>query len=212
MRTLLRCLALAVALIALEGLLRPWVENLVYAIRLGAMPAPLALPVPVAGVTPSLLADTWGGARSGGRKHEGIDIFARRGTPVLAATEGIVMRVGTNRLGGQVVWVLGPGGQRHYYAHLDSYGDVHAGMRIDAGKIVGYVGNTGNAATTPPHLHYGIYTAGGAINPYPFLRHGPTSARMGATRHAEAGTSALQSHKWTSSKQEISLSQKSTSS
>jgi len=151
MRTLLRCLALAVVLIALEGLLRPWVENLVYAIRLGAMPTPLALPVPVAGVKPARLADTWGGARSGGRKHEGIDIFARRGTPVLAATEGIVLRVGANRLGGQVVWVLGPGGQRHYYAHLDSYGDVHAGMRIDAGKIVGYVGNTGNAAATPPH-------------------------------------------------------------
>jgi murein DD-endopeptidase MepM/ murein hydrolase activator NlpD len=138
------------------------------------MPAPASLPVPVAGVKPAGLVDTWGGARSEGRRHEGIDIFARRGTPVLAATEGIVMRVGTNRLGGQVVWVLGPGGQRHYYAHLDGYGDVHAGMRIGAGSIVGYVGNTGNAATTPPHLHYGIYTAAGAINPFPFLR--PDSA------------------------------------
>lgn len=169
MRTLVRSLVLAVVLIALEGVLRPWLENIAYAIRLGAMPTPTTLPVPVAGVRPSRLVDTWGGARSEGRKHEGIDIFAKRGTPVLSATEGIVMRVGTNRLGGQVVWVLGPGGQRHYYAHLDSYGDVHPGMRIDAGKIVGYVGNTGNAATTPPHLHYGIYTAGGAINPYPFL-------------------------------------------
>jgi murein DD-endopeptidase MepM/ murein hydrolase activator NlpD len=174
MRSSLRSLAFAIVLIALEGLLRPWLENVAYAIRLGAMPVPHTLPVPVAGVKPSRLADTWGGARSEGRKHEGIDIFAKRGTPVLAATEGIVMRVGTNRLGGQVVWVLGPGGQRHYYAHLDSYGDVHAGMRIPAGSIVGYVGNTGNAATTPPHLHYGIYTAAGAINPFPFLR--PDSA------------------------------------
>jgi murein DD-endopeptidase MepM/ murein hydrolase activator NlpD len=174
MRAFFRSLALAVVLFAVAAVLGPWLENLAYAIRLGAMPAPTVLPVPVAGVTPSRLADTWGGARSEGRKHEGIDIFASRGTPVLAATEGIVMRVGTNRLGGQVVWVLGPGGQRHYYAHLDSYGDVRAGMRIDAGKVLGYVGNTGNAASTPPHLHYGIYTAGGAVDPYPFLHPGKT--------------------------------------
>jgi murein DD-endopeptidase MepM/ murein hydrolase activator NlpD len=124
----------------------------------------------VAGVTPAQLADTWGGARSGGRRHEGIDIFAKRGTPVLPSTEGIVLRVGTNRLGGQVVWVLGPGGQRHYYAHLDRYGDVRAGMRVAPGAVLGYVGNTGNAAHTPSHLHYGIYGLGGAVNPYPFLR------------------------------------------
>jgi murein DD-endopeptidase MepM/ murein hydrolase activator NlpD len=170
MRTSFRGLALAIVLIAIGAVLGLWLENVAYAIRLGAMPAPRSLPVPVAGVQPARLADTWGGARSEGRRHEGIDIFARRGTPVLAATEGIVMRVGTNRLGGQVVWVLGPGGQRHYYAHLDSYGDVRAGMRIAAGSIVGYVGNTGNAASTPTHLHYGIYTAAGAINPYPLLR------------------------------------------
>ena len=170
MRPFFRSLALAIVLLAVGAVLGPWLENLAYAIRLGAMPAPTVLPVPVAGVEPSRLADTWGGARSEGRRHEGIDIFARRGTPVLAATEGIVLRVGSNRLGGQVVTVLGPGGQRHYYAHLDSYGDVRPGMRIDAGKIVGYVGNTGNAATTPSHLHYGIYTAQGAINPYPLLR------------------------------------------
>lgn len=178
MRTLLRSLALAIVLLALEAVLRPWLAHLAYAARLLAMPTPGALPVPVAGVAPARLVDTWGGARSGGRRHEGIDIFARRGTPVLAATEGIVTRVGTNRLGGQVVWVLGPGGQRHYYAHLDRYGDVHAGMRIASGKILGYVGNTGNAASTPPHLHYGIYTPGGAINPYPLLRRIPASARM----------------------------------
>jgi hypothetical protein len=223
MRTLLRSLALAIVLIALEGVLRPWLANLAYAIRLGSMPAPGVLPVPVAGVKPSRLVDTWGGARSEGRKHEGIDIFAKRGTPVLAATEGIVMRVGNNRLGGQVVWVLGPGGQRHYYAHLDGYGDVHAGMRIDAGKIVGYVGNTGNAATTPPHLHYGIYTAGGAINPYPFLRPIPTRARMEAARHAGSSASALQSttsptdlrsmtQRWTTSKQETLSNRRLTSS
>jgi hypothetical protein len=193
MRILLRSLALAIVLLVLGVVLGPWLDKLAYAIRLGAMPAPTALPVPVAGVRPTRLVDTWGGARSEGRRHEGIDIFAKRGTPVLSSTEGLVMRVGTNRLGGQVVWVLGPGGQRHYYAHLDSYGDVHAGMRIAAGKIVGYVGNTGNAATTPPHLHYGIYTAAGAINPYPFLRQIPTSARLDAARKAASSASALQS-------------------
>ncbi|WP_296947940.1 M23 family metallopeptidase [uncultured Massilia sp.] len=170
MRIFLRSLLIALALIAAEALLRPWLESVAYMVRLGGMPAPAVLPVPVAGVQPAQLADTWGGARSGGRRHEGIDIFARRGTPVLSSTEGVVLRVGTNRLGGQVVWVLGPGGQRHYYAHLDRHGDVHAGMRVAPGSVVGYVGNTGNARTTPPHLHYGIYVAGGAINPYPLLR------------------------------------------
>ena len=173
---LIRSLFAAIALIALGAILQPWLESALYAIRLGGMRAPTSLPVPVAGVKPAGLRDTWGGARSAGRKHEGIDIFARRGTPVLSSTEGVVVRVGTNRLGGQVVWVMGPGGQRHYYAHLERYGDVHAGMRVAPGKVLGYVGTTGNAAGTPPHLHYGIYVSGGAINPYPFLRHPAGSA------------------------------------
>jgi murein DD-endopeptidase MepM/ murein hydrolase activator NlpD len=130
MRTFLRSLLVALALFAAEALLRPWIENVAYMVKLGALPAPTVLPVPVAGVKPRALVDTWGGARSEGRSHEGIDIFAKRGTPVLSSTEGMVLRVGTNRLGGQVVWVLGPGGQRHYYAHLDRYGDVRAGKRV----------------------------------------------------------------------------------
>lgn len=170
MRTFFRTLLAAIVLIALGAILQPWLESAVYLVRLGRLPAPTVLPVPVAGVKPSGLRDTWGGARGEGRRHEGIDIFAKRGTPVLSSTEGVVVRVGTNRLGGQVVWVLGPGGQRHYYAHLERYGDVHAGMRVAPGKVLGYVGTTGNAAGTPPHLHYGIYETGGAINPYPFLR------------------------------------------
>jgi murein DD-endopeptidase MepM/ murein hydrolase activator NlpD len=169
-RPLVSKLLVAIVLVALAALVQPWLEKGLYLIRLGSLPAPAVLPVPVAGVKPSGLADTWGGARSEGRRHEGIDIFAKRGTPVLSSTEGVVVRVGANRLGGQVVWVLGPGGQRHYYAHLDRYGDVHAGMRVTPGAVLGYVGNTGNARTTPPHLHYGIYTANGAIDPYPFLR------------------------------------------
>jgi len=170
MRILLRTAVLALLLLGGYALLGPYLKNMLYAMRLASMAAPGALPVPVRGVAPRGLRDTWHGARSEGRKHEGIDIFARRGTAVTSSTEGIVLRVSTNRLGGQVVWVLGPGGQRHYYAHLDRYADIADGQRVRAGTVLGYVGTTGNAAGTPPHLHYGIYEAGGAINPYPMLR------------------------------------------
>ena len=89
---------------------------------------------------------------------------------MVSATEGIITRVGSNQLGGNVVWVMGPGRQMHYYAHLDRYAGVRAGDIIAAGTVLGYVGTTGNARGTPPHLHYGIYTARGAINPYPLLK------------------------------------------
>ncbi len=76
------------------------------------------LNVPVQGVSHKQIQDTWGAARGQGRKHQGIDIFAKRGTPVLSATSGIVLDVGLNSLGGQVVWVMGPNLSRHYYAHF----------------------------------------------------------------------------------------------
>lgn len=181
MRLFLRTAILAALLLGAWALGGPWFKNMLYAMRLASMPAAQAVPVPVRGVAPRALADTWGGARGGGRRHEGIDIFAKRGTAVTSATEGIVMRIGSNRLGGQVVWVLGPGGQRHYYAHLDSYADIEAGQRVRPGTILGYVGTTGNAAGTPPHLHYGIYESGGAINPYPLLRNNtPAPSAAGA--------------------------------
>ncbi|MBY4898573.1 M23 family metallopeptidase [Cupriavidus sp. AU9028] len=147
----------------------PAIDRMIYASRLAAMAAPASLPVPVSGVSVRALRDTWHGARSGGRKHEGIDIFAPRGREVVSSTEGIVSRVGTNNLGGKVVWVMGPGRQMHYYAHLDDYADIAPGDRVMPGTVLGFVGNTGNARGTPPHLHYGIYTASGAINPYPLL-------------------------------------------
>ena len=88
-----------------------------------------------------------------------------------STTRGLVFRVGQNRLGGNVVWIFGPGRQMHYYAHLDRFGDVRSGDLVMPGDIVGYVGNTGNASGTPPHLHYGVYTPGaGAINPFPLLK------------------------------------------
>ena len=135
-----------------------------------AEPQP-TLPVPVEGVRPRQLRNTWHGPRSGGRLHQGIDIFARRGTPITSATPGIVAAVGRNSLGGRFVRVLGPGGEWHYYAHLERFADVRPGDVIRSGTVIGYVGDSGNAKGTPPHLHYGIYRfSGGAMNPYPRLQ------------------------------------------
>jgi len=138
--------------------------------RLLTSPAPLEVMIPVAGVSKREIPNSWGAPRSGGRSHRGVDIFAPRGTAVFSATEGIVIRVGTNELGGQVVNVLGPGREVHYYAHLDRYGAFKEGDVVLPGEILGYVGNTGNARSTPPHLHYGIYDSErGAVNPWPRL-------------------------------------------
>lgn len=161
---------LTIALLcALAYVAYPWASLALYAMRLNAMPVPNVVQIPVAEVEQRALRDTWQASRTAGRRHEGIDIFAKKGTPVIAATEGIVLRTEETPLGGKVVWVLGPGGQHHYYAHLDRVADVVAYQRLAAGAVLGYVGNTGNARGTPPHLHYGVYGQGGAINPYPLL-------------------------------------------
>jgi murein DD-endopeptidase MepM/ murein hydrolase activator NlpD len=164
--TLLFFIALAGLLFWSSPLKRP-----IVALRLALEEQPKTLPLPIAGVPPAALRDTWGAPRGNGRTHQGIDIFAPKGTPVRSTTHGLVFRVGENRLGGSVVWIFGPGRQMHYYAHLDRFGDFEPGDLVTAGDIVGYVGNTGNARGTPPHLHYGIYTPGqGAINPFPLLQ------------------------------------------
>lgn len=116
------------------------------------------------------LTDTWGAARSQGRSHEGIDIFAPRNTPIQATTQGIVKKVGENTLGGRIVVVAGPGGAGHYYAHLEDYADIAPNDWVNKGDIIGYVGDSGNAKGTPPHVHYGIYINGSAVNPYPLLQ------------------------------------------
>lgn len=171
MRVLIRYFFLAVFLSALFAIFAPYVENALYAMRLAAMPVPTVYLIPVDNVKVASLQDSWHAPRDGGRRrHEGIDIFAPRGTAVRSTTEGIVLRIEQTRLGGRVIWILGPGGQRHYYAHLDRFAGVFPGMRVDAGTIIGYVGNSGNAAGTPPHLHYGLYTTTGPINPHPLLR------------------------------------------
>lgn len=119
--------------------------------------APSEWVVPVAGVRGRDIASTWGAARSGGRKHRGADIFAPKGTPVVAATDGVVVRIGLDRLGGNVVYLLGEGLTIQYYAHLDSWEpSLSEGQHVKQGAVLGTVGNTGNAATTPPHLHFGV--------------------------------------------------------
>lgn len=160
---------IAVLLIALCAVAYPWLEVALYAVRLAGMPAPTSLAMPIPKLKPRQLSDTWQAPRAPRRRHEGIDIFASRGTPVFSTTQGIVFGRGTNSLGGNVVWVLGPSGQRHYYAHLSHFAQIGLGEPVHAGTLLGYVGNTGNARTTPPHLHYGVYAAAGAINPYPLL-------------------------------------------
>jgi murein DD-endopeptidase MepM/ murein hydrolase activator NlpD len=131
-----------------------------------------ALRFPVSGARASDLHSVFGDDRDAGRRrHEGVDIFAKRGTPVLAASDGIVTRVNETAIGGRVVWVWDPSRSLSiYYAHLDRQ-RVATGARVRAGDVVGTVGNTGNARTTAPHLHFGIYEAGrGAIDPDPFIR------------------------------------------
>ncbi|WP_121665908.1 M23 family metallopeptidase [Mesonia aquimarina] len=124
---------------------------------------------PVAGKGNSAIQSFWGNTRDGGkRSHEGIDIFAKRGTPVVAATKGRISRTGNRGLGGKQVWLReGLFGNSLYYAHLDSI-IAKSGAKVNVGDTLGLVGNTGNAKTTPPHLHFGIYK-GGAINPLPFV-------------------------------------------
>ena len=169
-RALLRRLIPLAFLLLLAYWACPYLRNGLRFVRLLREPLPATLPMPVEGVQPSDLVDTWGSARSEGRRHEGIDIFAPRNTQVLSATHGIVVRRGWNRLGGRVISVLGPGGYSHYYAHLEAWDLPDVGDWVEPGQVLGYVGTTGNAAGTPPHLHYGIYKGmGRAINPYPLL-------------------------------------------
>ncbi len=130
-----------------------------------------SLAFPVQGRSRGAVQSFWGANRDGGaRAHEGIDIFAPRGTPALAAADGVVRWVGENRLGGNVVFLADPErGHSLYYAHLDRQA-VTTGQQVRAGDTLGFVGNTGNARTTSPHLHFGVYRAGeGAVDPFPYV-------------------------------------------
>lgn len=126
---------------------------------------------PVLGKGNAAIQSFWGNERDGGKRtHEGIDIFAKKGTPVVAVFDGTISRTGNTGLGGRQVWQqTGLLNNSIYYAHLDSIA-VEDGTRVKTGDTLGFVGNTGNAKFTPAHLHFGIYKGyQGAVNPLPFV-------------------------------------------
>lgn len=138
-----------------------------YTLSISAGPS-LAYPIRAPGR--NHIQSYWGDPRdAGGRRHEGIDMFAPKRTPVVAAADGRVTRVNENNLGGKVVWMR-PEDKNYvlYYAHLDEQ-LVTDGQRVKVGDTLGLIGNTGNARNTPPHLHFGIYGPGGAVDPLPFV-------------------------------------------
>ncbi len=159
-------------------------------IRLGAWPREEPahqrdIILPVSGVSRKGLKDTWGVPRDGGRTHKGIDIMAPKGTPVIAATAGRIMRLHQSDRGGVTLYQQDEDGQHiFYYAHLDRYADgVRAGMKVRQGQVIAYVGESGNAPV--PHLHFEIqmqnssrrWWSGEAFNPYPVLLSGDLPGR-----------------------------------
>lgn len=107
---------------------------------------------------------------TGSRSHEGVDIFAARGTPVISVSNGVVSTIGEGGFGGKQVWLSDDlFGNRIYYAHLDSIA-VSEGNKLKIGDTIGFVGNTGNAIDLPPHLHFGVYKDRTAVNPLPYIK------------------------------------------
>lgn len=136
------------------------------------------LMVPVAGVAPSRVSDTFTAPR-GARIHSALDILAPRGTPVVSADGGRIFKLRTNQLGGITVYALDPTERFvYYYAHLERYAaGLREGQAVRAGEVIGYVGSTGNAPPNTPHLHFqllqyrgnGRWWDGVPLNPHPFL-------------------------------------------
>jgi murein DD-endopeptidase MepM/ murein hydrolase activator NlpD len=147
------------------------------------------LAVPVKGIARSALQDNFGDTRGGGRSHKALDIMAPWGTPVLAADDGRLEKISSNRAGGLAAYQSDPSGQFiYYYAHLAGYADgLKEGQALRRGDVIGYVGTTGNAPATAPHLHFqvmllehkGRWWGGEAVNPYAALVRGETLVANG---------------------------------
>jgi hypothetical protein len=185
-----------------------------------AATAPLATPIPTvpqnsrpplrAGpyvfpvVGPTSYVDTWGAARADVSWHHGVDIFAPFGSPVLAVADGVLFSVGWNTIGGRRLWLRDRQGNYFYYAHLSGFSTAAVnGARVRAGTILGYVGNTGDAAGTPYHLHFEIHPVSllalgydGAVDPYPYVSKWPplggeAAAGIGGAEAPAAGAILL---------------------
>jgi murein DD-endopeptidase MepM/ murein hydrolase activator NlpD len=118
-------------------------------------------------------SDDWGAPRQDTGFHQGNDIFATAGTPLVSVCKGTLHRVGTNVVPGNRLWVkCDKGGDEFFYGHLSAFANnAHSGLHVEAGQVVGFVGSTGDAEQTPPHLHFEVHPSGGkAVDPYPFLR------------------------------------------
>ena len=131
---------------------------------------------PVAGA--NRFGDDWLNSRGGGRVHQGIDIFAASGTPLVAVADGTLFRVGYNGLGGWRLWLRDGAGTTYYYAHLSSFsGAASEGARVARGTVIGFVGNSGDAQGTSAHLHFEIHPGGGGpVRPFPIIAGWPRSA------------------------------------
>ncbi len=149
-------------------------RNREFSERANALFAPLtgsALRMPVVGIRTRDLSDSWHDPRDGGaRLHKGIDIFAPKGTEIVAVADGIVSYIGDQPKGGHCLWLTTENGSSFYYAHLDRWAaGLYEGMEVQSGDLLGYVGNTGNAKYTPSHLHFGVNQNDDMVNPYPLL-------------------------------------------
>lgn len=128
---------------------------------------------PMAG--PTNFTDDWLYARPGGRYHQGIDLFAARGTPIVAIADGTLSRVGWNTLGGWRLWLRDTNGTDYYYAHFDRFAPAaREGAQVSRGTVIGYNGDSGSARGTPPHLHLEIHPGGGGpVRPWPYVTSWP---------------------------------------
>jgi murein DD-endopeptidase MepM/ murein hydrolase activator NlpD len=124
---------------------------------------------PVAGAV--RFTDSWGQPRSGGRRHQGVDMIAARNTPVVAIYSGRILRLTNGNLSGLAIWLRADNGDQFFYAHLEGFADVSEGQSVSQGDVIGYVGSSGNAPEFLPHLHFEYHPGGGsAINPYPLVK------------------------------------------